>query len=687
MPPSSPTPLVQPVDVATHSGPSKSSILERRRQLLALATQTLVREDVDEDLHLSEPSDTTAKRKKAKQIRKKQKGKGKQKADLVVSEDDAHASDDSQQGGTKKKSGRLSKAVKAEAFAIRQRYHDELEALAKKSGKNFAIDIHDRYIKLRDGEVGEGELDLDGVVKWYRKELAQDTAEKRSGGHTKKEIEKLCLPFISAFIGWIVDPVSAQAVPWGSDPLYVALRNSNPAQITAQAVDYGTMFHTQLMLQDQAGAVLDPAKQALVNRFVDEGTDKEVLRGLLKDVLLMSLRDVRPNKEFKKMKWGSAFADLCFQEKVKLINYPVGMKLIGPDEGYAGAAFIPVHHLKFIVKRYVQFWQQQAKAMKAEAARARDATALFDEDEDEDETSGEDKVFEEDLVRFVPWDDDERLLTLEEQAHIGILLQEPRGNKQPVVLAQVLHSKIFLKHAAGRHIQIDLPDKEIFLKCAAGRHDLPDKACGDSDSDENLSGYDTDTDVDTRRPWKMLHQQAADINAGNEDQIPVRHHKKNTTQRHVSEEPLDGRNHAHRARSEGVKARPKEQKRRSGSPHRRSKKAPVPGDESSAGQRPRPRARAPVSEDDVSEDERGVEPRLQARAQARARGPVSGDERGAEQHPRPRPRHRARAPVSGDESDVEQRPRPRAQVPEPADKRGAERRPRPRPRMIPAGGS
>ncbi|KAJ3816205.1 hypothetical protein F5880DRAFT_1619635 [Lentinula raphanica] len=285
-------------------------------------------------------------------------------------------------------------------------------------------------------------------------------------------------------IGWIVDPVSALAVPWGSDPLYAAMRDTNPAQITAQAVDYGTMFHSQLMLQNQAGAALDPAKQALVNRYVDEGTDKNVLRGLLKDVLLMSLRQVRPNKEFKKMKWGSAFADLCFKEKIKLINYPAGMKPIGPKDGYTGAAFIHVHHLKFIVKRYIRFWQQEAKAKKAEATRPRDASALFDDgddndedDNDEDETSNEQKIFEEDLVRFVPWDDNERQLTLEEQAQVEILLQEPKGNNRPVVLARVLHSNVFLKRAAARDIHIDLPDE----------------ANENSDSDKNSSGSAQDT--------------------------------------------------------------------------------------------------------------------------------------------------------------------------------------------------
>ncbi|KAJ3725092.1 hypothetical protein C8R42DRAFT_718584 [Lentinula raphanica] len=159
-------------------------------------------------------------------------------------------------------------------------------------------------------------------------------------------------------------------------------------------------------------------KLASVNQYVDEGTDKNVLRGLLKDVLLMSLRQVRLNKEFKKMKWGSAFADLCFKEKIKLINYPAGMKPIGPKVGYTGAAFIHVHHLKFIVKRYIWFWQQEAKAKKAEATRPRDASALFDDgdDNDEDETSNEQKIFirKNILISRVPRDTPQFLGSLRE---------------------------------------------------------------------------------------------------------------------------------------------------------------------------------------------------------------------------------------------------------------------------------
>ncbi|KAJ3966098.1 hypothetical protein EV361DRAFT_872674 [Lentinula raphanica] len=92
------------------------------------------------------------------------------------------------------------------------------------------------------------------------------------------------------------------------------------------------MFHNQLIIQSQADVGLDSAKQVLINHFMEDSTDKIVFQGLLKDVLLMSLREILLNKEFKQMK-----------EKVKLINCPAGMKPIGPRDGITGSALVPLH--------------------------------------------------------------------------------------------------------------------------------------------------------------------------------------------------------------------------------------------------------------------------------------------------------------------------------------------------------
>lgn len=81
-----------------------------------------------------------------------------------------------------------------------------------------------------------------------------------------------------------------QTIAWGGDPLYVGMKRTNPARIKSQCADYGSMIHNEYMLQKQGGVGLDSAKQTLVNKYKEEGTNKVVLRGLLKDLWLHSLR-------------------------------------------------------------------------------------------------------------------------------------------------------------------------------------------------------------------------------------------------------------------------------------------------------------------------------------------------------------------------------------------------------------
>lgn len=91
-------------------------------------------------------------------------------------------------------------------------------------------------------------------------------------------------------MGWLIDPVSSNAVLWGGDPLFIAMRASNPSQILGQATDYGSMFHTQFMNMKSFGAGLDPDKQSVITRFKADPKNKITLRGCLKDVLIWSLR-------------------------------------------------------------------------------------------------------------------------------------------------------------------------------------------------------------------------------------------------------------------------------------------------------------------------------------------------------------------------------------------------------------
>ncbi|KAE9386992.1 hypothetical protein BT96DRAFT_948701 [Gymnopus androsaceus JB14] len=336
-----------------------------------------------------------------------------------------------------------------QAFAV---HPDSLNMKPKEgqSNKDFQEEIRVLYLEKHNDD---DEEEFKGAMEWYKKAMATQTAKKRLKGLSEKELQKLagCQIYkvyqVSCF-GWIVNAVSACAVAFGGDPLYVTMKDANPLQLKSQSVDYGTMIHSQLMLKKQGGVALNPAKQGMVNQYLNKGTDKVVLHGLLKDIWLHSLHEllyshyiceVHLNKDYKQMKWGSAFADLCYEAKVKLINYPVGMKAIGPLGGIQGSANMPLK-------------RQESRQLRWQWIRIHRKIA----------TMNNERFFFEDLVRFVPWDDvslDDKEKTLKDQVNIGILLQVPKRNSEPLVLAKVLHSKKFIKHA-GKNIDTNIPEAD-----------------------------------------------------------------------------------------------------------------------------------------------------------------------------------------------------------------------------------
>lgn len=111
------------------------------------------------------------------------------------------------------------------------------------------------------------------------------------------------------------------------------------------------------------------------------------------------------------MKWGSAFADMCYREKIKLVNYPRGLKAIGAPGGLQAVSGIEKNYLKTIVGDRVQFWQQEARESRRGAVEDEDEgmAPLYDDDSDEGSTSKRTVLLEEDLVRFVPWDESQSI--------------------------------------------------------------------------------------------------------------------------------------------------------------------------------------------------------------------------------------------------------------------------------------
>ncbi|KAF9070993.1 hypothetical protein BDP27DRAFT_1419523 [Rhodocollybia butyracea] len=456
--------------------------------------------------------------------RKSRKGKEKAPASPLeqVKDNDEHR--------TAKKRGRLSKETIKQAHALRQTYHDELEALALKDGKSVAAllsavgdtvldsrslnpwNVFQAYTTHPEGlgmerhedksiadfntellaayrkmhaEAEDTEDAFKDIMRWYRKQLYEQTATMQNGGLSDKQLPKIVAPFnaqgrqayeyygVSVF-GFVIDPVTSHGFGFGADPYSVAMKEGNVAHLPTphpgQLHDYGALIHLEWM-KKKFGEFLDPAKVVIIKRYNNARNHHETLRKILKDVWLLNLNEVAGSKHIKQLQWGCHFADLCYTHKVKLVNYPIGLKPLGVPDGLQGVSGMNIaKHVKPIVKNFVLFWQQEAEVKKSADSSDDEYIMSLYADGDSYDAKKEQKVDEDDLVRFMAWDEDELdLEDMAEEAEIGIVVQEPQGDEEPLVLAKVLHLKKFVRRAAARKVKIQ------------GVNDLSDVGKGESD--------------------------------------------------------------------------------------------------------------------------------------------------------------------------------------------------------------
>lgn len=246
------------VEVANTSGPlaqnpkkqkhTAKAVAARRTQLLSLVQKQRANARVKTQLRLAgrKGRGLAAKfRSKGKDKEKKAARKGKAGVEKLSSKKsrNANANDTEQAavglGDVGNRRGRLSKEVREQALALRQRYHNDLEALAAKEGKTvgallravgdviqdnralnrwnafqayamhpdglnlkqkkgqtereFQEDIRALYLEKRDGDDEE----FDEAIEWFTKMVASQTTEKRLEGLSEKELQKLAAPFIN----------------------------------------------------------------------------------------------------------------------------------------------------------------------------------------------------------------------------------------------------------------------------------------------------------------------------------------------------------------------------------------------------------------------------------------------------------------------------------------------------------
>ncbi|KAJ3978668.1 hypothetical protein F5890DRAFT_1559890, partial [Lentinula detonsa] len=350
--------------------------------------------------------------------------------------------------------GRLSKGLMAEANRIRERYDSDIRDLARKAKKSEAAirsamgvtvkdprslnawNVFQHYQRAEDGEnyqrePGQSEAEYRGeiqrryqellalseeekdrtiaeLIEWYNSKLDAYTAVERVQGVGKNRLRKLAKPFMDrarmvyetqelCVFGWAVDPLTSTTIQWGADPLFEAMRNQNVSNMTLQATDYGALIHVQHMRRKQE-SVLAPEKQSIIDRYSD---NKTVVRSLISNLFVVLFNEASPDANITHMSWGDEFAKLCLDHKVCLHGWPDVKHVPGvPGEnGLKEASALPVPSGRKILKARIRFWQSLSA---------------------EDAVDEEEPLLEDDLVRFVPWDDEIRSYALQDLADIPI---------------------------------------------------------------------------------------------------------------------------------------------------------------------------------------------------------------------------------------------------------------------------
>ncbi|KIK64655.1 hypothetical protein GYMLUDRAFT_240628 [Collybiopsis luxurians FD-317 M1] len=299
------------------------------------------------------------------------------------------------------------------------------------SREEFQASIQQAYKEVLDLPEKKKDYYVAQLNEWYVKKMHDHTSEERVEGYSETCLVKLCSKFSDraslmydthglSFFGWVVDPVTAKAVQWGGDELFEGMRNANASALKVQSVDYGTMIHTQYMRLQQDN-LLPPEKQKFIDRYSDQ---KSWLCTAFKDILVLLLCEVHPESNLQEFHWGASFADMCAKWKVCLVGWLVHLKVPGApgDAGLTAMWQIPINDLKVLVKCQLEAWK---KGVSGEG----NSVPLFEDDEGEGkgEGKGSDSDDEDDedeggeLVRFIPWDEEQMALSIRDQAHIPIV--------------------------------------------------------------------------------------------------------------------------------------------------------------------------------------------------------------------------------------------------------------------------
>ncbi|KAJ3780959.1 hypothetical protein GGU10DRAFT_336749, partial [Lentinula aff. detonsa] len=353
-------------------------------------------------------------------------------------------------------------------------------------------EIQRRYQELLALSEEEKDQTIAELIEWYNSKLDAYTAVECVQGVGKNRLRNLAKPFMDrarmvyetqelCVFGWAVDPLTSTTIQWGADPLFEAMHNQNVSNMTLQATDYGALIHVQHMRRKQE-SVLAPEKQSIIDRYSD---NKTVVRSLISNLFVVLFNEASPDANITHMSWGDEFAKLCLDHKVCLHGWPDVKHVPGvPGEnGLKEASALPVPSGRKILKARIRFWQSLS---------AEDAV-------DEEEPLLED----DDLVRFVPWDDD--------LADIPIVRGVPDlDNEEGLPLCLLKQSKLYRLRVQARGMDLNNTDSEDNDNDDKNQHEEGDEGVPASKSGKAHQKWDLGKGVFVSRVQKTASWRATE---------------------------------------------------------------------------------------------------------------------------------------------------------------------------------
>ncbi|KAJ7433592.1 hypothetical protein B0H11DRAFT_2259285 [Mycena galericulata] len=426
--------------------------------------------------------------KKSKRRTKQKKAAAPAEAYGVDSTDEGEDSDAEGEGedAAGSKSGPVPQEIRDQLFAAQDAFHNKIAALAEKCGKDPQV-LHqllgttpkmarnltawntwqswysehhpkskevdrteyarisrqafvDALPNLNKNELADSALVFETIPwlkKWHEETMANAINNWRDNGKFKSVVRKAIKPIIHQsrlfhsslgvhLWGYVIDPNGEASFAFGGTDDFKAVRSENKFALSSFIKDLEHMFG----MQEIKKRGLNPAHHILPKVLPQqEGEAKrDAQRRAFSTIMGAQLRKyVTTERASKfKMQWSDKFLDLAWESKIRIINYPEVLE----NSGQIIGGKFDLKQVK--VTHYDDFLPdlEKANSLPLNAGEGK-------EDDDDDM-----------VMRIVPWEDDDKTLSLDEQGDVGLVVATDGR-----CLRRVRHSPAFNKAVVAEGVK------------------------------------------------------------------------------------------------------------------------------------------------------------------------------------------------------------------------------------------